>query len=94
MSFLTDRTFSVKINNYYYQNLTLKYGVPRGSVLGPLLFSIYLNPISDIIKKYKSLKRHLYADDILIYSINKSNNFSDDLSQCPNEINQWLLKNK
>ena len=53
-----------------------------------------LNPISDIIKKYKALKFHLYADDILIYSINKANNFSDDLSQCANEINQWLLTNK
>ena len=42
-SYLTNRTQRVKINNSYSQWSTILYGVPQGSILGPLLFNIFLS---------------------------------------------------
>ena len=44
----------------------LEYGVPQGSVLGPLLYTQYTTPLHSIISKYPALRCHFYADDTQI----------------------------
>lgn len=50
-SYLHDRNQKIKINDLYPNDLPISYGVPQGSVLGPLLFSMYIYTIHNVINK-------------------------------------------
>ena len=65
-SYLSNRYQSVKIDNEISCNLLVKYGVPQGSVLGPLLFLIYINDIINSVKS-DNCEFILYADDTNIF---------------------------
>jgi len=61
-SYLTNRTSSVRIGRHCSSSVTCTTGVPRGSVLGPLLFTAYVSPIAGIAHLY-SIDQQQYADD-------------------------------
>ena len=72
-SYLQNRHQSVKIEDTFSDKVTLSYGVPQGSVLGPVLFTLYTTPLSAIISSF-DISHHLYADDTQIYmSLSVSN---------------------
>ena len=62
-SYLLGRTHTVKVSRTLSHPAALHYGVPQGSVLGPILFSLYTNPVRSIIHSQSSINYHFYADD-------------------------------
>ena len=59
-SYLSNRQQFVSINGFNSSKKTMKYGVPQGSVLGPLLFLVYINDLHQAIK-FSNV--HHFADD-------------------------------
>ncbi len=93
-SYLKDRTFSVNIGKFSSSSAPLSCGVPQGSILGPLLFSLYMLPLGAIFKKYK-ISYHCYADDTQFYLSAKtdSSDSLDVLYNCFEEIKGWMANN-
>lgn len=93
-SYLTMRKQVVKINNSHSDTEYTHYGVPQGSILGPLLFNLYINDISDCVKNLPNSAVFCYADDTaLIFS---DSNWEKVLSQTEKgitSINSWLDNN-
>ena len=96
-SYLSGRTYCVRIDNVTSDISQLKYGLPQGSVLGPILFSMYTPSAADIIRK-RGLTYHCYADDTQIYSsidpTQSSVNYAiQQIEPCLDELRQWMSRN-
>ena len=93
-SYITLRSQRVLYNNSMSDYSNVKYGVPQGSVLGPILFCLYMTPLGDIFRKY-SINFHCYADDTQIYIPITANDQSHihNLETCLTEVKVWMNKN-
>lgn len=61
-SYLSDRSQCISIKSTRSPPTPLTHGVPQGSVAGPHLFSVYTQPLGDVIRSH-GINLHLYADD-------------------------------
>ena len=65
-SYLTGRRHRIKLGNSLSSRSDLSFGVPGGLVLGPLLFTLYTTPLSNLVSGH-AIPHHLYADDSQLY---------------------------
>ena len=66
-SYSTENFQSVKIGSTLSDLQKLLFGVLQGSVLGPLLFSLYASLLTTLIGKHKGVSFHFYADNSQLY---------------------------
>ena len=96
-SYLRNRCQAIKIGSTLSELSNLIYGVPQGSVLGPLLFSLYTTPLSKIIRLHPHIKFHFYADDTQLYiHLSPKNAFSAlaKLNACLRDVQEWMSLSK
>jgi len=95
-SLLTNKSQSIKIRSCFSRELHTLDGVPQGSVLEPLLFTLYTTTLSSLIYSLK-LDHELYPDDTQIY-ISFSTTDTDlsltRLGGCLTDISGWMANNK
>jgi hypothetical protein len=92
-SYLSNRTQSVFANGSLSNFLPVTQGVPQGSVLGPLLFTLFIN---DIIESITFSRYHIYADDVQIYisgPITEISEIVDKINTDLQNIADWSSKN-
>ena len=95
-TYLSGRTFSVKIKHVQGGRVLLIYGVPQGSILGPLLFILYISDIPQIAANHNVLI-HSYADDGQLYlGFEPSRDYTSSmniLKACIDDIEIWMKSN-
>lgn len=85
-SYLSGRTQCVRISGVISESLPVTSGVPQGSVLGPLLFILYMN---DIIESLQFCEHFIYCDDLKILSMCSQLEIQSDL----NHLHNWSVNN-
>ena len=90
--YLTERQQRVVVKGEAFDWLTVTSGVPKGSLLGPLFFIVYINDLPGVISKDSSIA--LYADDSKMYRVIST---QEDLSTFQSDIDNisdWCKMNK
>ena len=91
-SYLTNREQQCSINGELSSNKVISYGVPQGSILGPLLFLLCINKLPDC---FKSTIPGMYADDTQISSSsNDANELVVRLNTDLAHVCNWLRENR
>ena len=89
-AFLTDRKMQVVVDGETSTSAPVLSGVPQGTVLGPLLFLIYINDMPDVVSEGTFIR--LFADDCLAYRHIKTEEDQTVLQGDLDKLHEWTIK--
>ena len=93
-SYLQDRFQQVAVGQVLSEPKPLQFGVPQGSVLGPVLFILYTRSLADLLEVH-GVCYHFYADDTQIYiEINNLTDAKDKILNLMHDIRVWMSRRK
>ena len=95
-SFLTSRTQKVLHDGCLYEIVSILFGVPHGSVIGPILFILYVVEVFDIIALH-GLGCHSHADDMQVYisvAATVAKDASIGVAGCVTHLDRWITMNR
>lgn len=94
LSYLSGRSQFVRLGNCTSAPHPCPSGVPQGSVLGPLLFTLYISPVANVISSF-GISHHQYADDTQLYSAIDRASFTQAtvLDRCATAVHRWFILN-
>ena len=92
-SYLSNRTQRVSMNSKCSQSEPIRYGVPQGSILGPLMFLLFINDLPLVLKDAVT-STDLYADDTTVYDIQSNmQTLQQNLQKSLSLLNTWCKQN-
>ncbi len=93
-SYLSDRHQLVAVNEEVSYRSQVQNGVPQGSVLEPLLFTLYMSHLGDIIRKHR-VSFHCYANDTQLYISSRPDEAHqiEKLMECIVDVKKWMTSN-
>ena len=91
-SYLTDCTHYVSLSNHCSAFAPVHSAVPQGSVLGPILFTMYIKPLSAIIDSH-SIIHHSFADDLQFQMSDRISELLHSIQSCISDVKAWATAN-
>lgn len=85
-SYITDRKFAVKVNNQLSTKREIVAGAPQGGILSAIFYLLYTNDFPTSTNTQSNIKRIMFADDTIIYSI------TSNIKQTKKDMNSYLQK--